>query len=154
MTEKIKDVVTRQLKPIMDERGYLMECLRADWDVFEKFGQAYITVCFPGVVKGWHYHKLQDDNFIGLVGNAKVVLFDEREDSPTKGVVNEFFLGEKNPVLLHIPKGVWHGFKAIGGKEAVILNVPTMTYNYEKPDEYRRPFDDPAVPYDWDIKMG
>ncbi len=154
MKRMIQDVQTRPLTPYLDERGYLMECLRSDWDVFEKFGQAYITVCFPEVVKAWHFHKLQDDNFICICGNAKVVLYDDRKGSTTNGVVNEFFMGEKNPILLHIPKYVWHGFKAIGHEKTVILNVPTNTYNYQEPDEFRRPFNDENIPYNWDIKMG
>src|SRR3989454_2745237 len=64
----IKDVRTKILKVIPDERGRLMETLRSDDDMFTKFGQAYITTAYPGVVKGWHYHKIQVDNFIGVKG--------------------------------------------------------------------------------------
>lgn len=149
----IDGVKIRKLNPIPDERGWLMELLRSDWEEYEKFGQAYITVCYPNVVKGWHHHKKQTDNFICIKGMAKVVLYDGREKSKTKGLINEFFIGEKNPALIKIPPLVIHGFKAIGGKEAYILNIPTELYNYAEPDEYRLPYDTKEIPYDWDTKM-
>jgi len=122
--------------------------------MFKKFGQVYITVGYPNVIKAWHYHKIQTDNFICIKGNAKVVLCDNRKDSSTYKKINEFFIGEKNPVLLTIPNHVWHGFKAIGGKKAVILNCPTELYNYDNPDEYRLQFNSKEIDYDWEIKMG
>src|SRR3989338_9118067 len=133
----IKDVRTKALKAIPDERGRLMETLRADDDLFIKFGQAYITTAYPGVIKGWHYHKIQVDNFIGVKGMFKVVLYDSREGSPTRGEVNEFFLGVHNPTLLQITRLVLHVFKAIGTEEAIMLNLPTEPYRYDAPDEFR-----------------
>lgn len=150
----INGVSIRRLNIIPDERGYLVELLRSDWPEFERFGQAYITACYPGIVKAWHYHKKQTDNFVCIKGMAKVVLYDAREGSPTFGMINEFFIGEKNPVLIKIPPLVYHGFKAIGGAEAVIINMPTELYNYENPDEHRLPFDDPSIPYNWEVKQG
>lgn len=154
MEKLIEGVHIRNLKVIPDERGYLMEILRSDWPEFERFGQVYITSCYPGIIKGWHYHKKQTDNFVCIKGMAKVVLYDARAESPTFGLINEFFIGERNPVLIKIPPLVYHGFKAIGGNEAVILNVPTELYNYSDPDEYRVPFDDPSIPYNWEVKQG
>ena len=150
----IDGVKVKKLKPIADERGRLMEILRSDDELFEKFGQAYITVGYPGVVKGWHYHRKQTDHFCAIYGMLKVVLYDPREDSPTRGEVNEFFMGIHNPILLKIPRLVYHGFKAVGTTEGIVLNIPTETYNYEEPDEYRvHPFDN-DIPYNWDIKEG
>lgn len=145
----IEGVKTRKLRLIPDERGYLMEMLRSDWEEYEKFGQVYITAVYSGVVKGWHYHKIQTDHFICVHGMAKVVLYDGREGSPTHGEVNEFFLGQQNPMLLKIPPGVMHGFKGIGQEMALIVNVPTELYNYEQPDEYRLPAHTDQIPYDW-----
>ena len=90
-----------------DERGRLMEMLRSDDDIFIKFGQVYMTTAYPGVVKGWHYHKIQTDSFIVVKGMMKVVLYDGRKESNTFGEVNEYFLGEYNPILLQIPKYVF-----------------------------------------------
>lgn len=150
----IDGVKVRSLKAIPDERGWLMELFRSDWEEFEKFGQLYITTCNPGVVKGWHYHKKQTDHFVCLRGMAKVVLYDARERSRTKGVVNEFFMGERNFILLKIPPLVYHGFKGIGNDEAWILNIPTEVYRYDEPDEFRIPYDSKDVPYDWNVRMG
>ena len=150
----IDSVKVRKLRLIPDERGYLMEMLRSDWEEYEKFGQVYITAVYPGVVKGWHYHKIQTDHFICVHGMAKVVLYDGREGSPTHGEVNEFFMGQQNPMLLKIPPGVMHGFKGIGQEMALIVNVPTELYNYEQPDEYRLPAYTDQIPYDWSRKDG
>lgn len=150
----IDGIETKHLRLVPDERGYLMEMLRSDWPEFKKFGQAYITACYPGVIKAWHYHKKQWDYFVCVSGMAKVVLYDSREGSPTKGLLNEFHLGHLNPLLLKIPPMVNHGFTAEGSQTALIINLPTELYNYQQPDEYRLPHDDPSIPYSWEIKHG
>jgi dTDP-4-dehydrorhamnose 3,5-epimerase len=150
----INGVQFKQLKWITDERGKLMEMLRSDDSIFQKFGQVYVTTCYPGVVKAWHYHKKQDDNFAVIKGMAKVVLYDQRADSSTKGTVNEFFTGEDNPLLIHIPRLVLHGFKAYGSKPAYVVNTVTEPYDHKEPDEFRvDPFDN-DIPYDWALKQG
>jgi dTDP-4-dehydrorhamnose 3,5-epimerase len=150
----IEGVKIRKLRVIPDERGFLMEMLRSDWEEFERFGQVYVTAAYPGVVKAWHYHRLQTDHFVCVHGTAKVVLYDRREDSPTYSQVNEFFIGERNPCLIKIPPLVLHGFKAIGQEITLMVNVPTELYNYDEPDEYRLPFDTPEISYDWALKHG
>src|SRR5206468_2986112 len=102
----IQGVVVRTLKQIHDERGYLMEMLRDDWPEFQRFAQSYVTIAYPGIVKGWHYHKKQTDHFVVVRGTAKVVCYDNRDRSPTKGKVNEFFPGERNPMLIQMPPTV------------------------------------------------
>jgi dTDP-4-dehydrorhamnose 3,5-epimerase len=155
MTQRLIDGVrTKLLRLNADERGSLMEVMRPDWDIFDKFGQAYVTTAYPNVVKGWHYHKKQHDNFACIRGMMKVALYDGRDDSPTKGLVNEFFIGERNPMLVKIPPYVYHGFKCIGTEEALIVNVPTAMYDYAEPDEYRLPPDTKAIPYDWGLAQG
>jgi len=150
----IEGVSKRKLRLIPDERGYLMEMLRSDWEEYDRFGQVYVTAVYPGVVKGWHYHKIQTDRFVCVHGMAKVVLFDGRDPSPTRGEVNEFFLGRFNPSLLVIPPGVMHGFKGISEDMALIVNVPTELYDYDQPDEYRLPAHTDQIPYDWSRKDG
>ena len=150
----IHGVKTKQLRVIPDERGRLAEMLRMDDDIFIKFGQCYFTTTYPGVVKAWHFHKIQTDNFVAVSGMFKVALYDVRDDSPTRGEVNEFFLGDYKPMLLQIPNGVYHGWKCISEHEGIVVNVSTEAYNYDEPDEYRLPFDTDEIPYDWDIAMG
>jgi dTDP-4-dehydrorhamnose 3,5-epimerase len=145
----IEGVKIKQLQVFKDERGYLMELLRSDDIIFEKFGQVYLTVAYPGVIKGWHWHKKQNDFFVVVKGNAKVVLYDIRENSKTKGKVEEFIMGEKNPILLKIPSMVAHGFTPIGDNPCFLINCPTEVYNREKPDEERLPFNTDKIPYNW-----
>ena len=150
----IEGVKIKKLKVVPDERGWLMEILRCDDEIFKKFGQVYLTTAYPGVVKAWHLHKIQTDNFTCIHGTMKVVLYDAREDSPTHGEVNEFFVGDKNPMLISVPPFVYHGFKAVGTETAYFLSVPTEQYNYETPDEYRLPPDTEEIPYDWVLDPG
>jgi len=150
----IDGIKLKKLKFIPDERGRLMEILRCDDDLFIKFGQVYMTTTYPQVIKAWHYHKLQFDSFICIKGMVKLVCYDAREDSKTKGEVNEFFVGEHNLSLIQIPPMVFHGWKCISETEAWVLNVVTEPYNYNNPDEFRLPYNSSEIPYDWQIKMG
>lgn len=150
----INGVKVKKLKVIPDERGNLMEIFRNDDEFFENFGQAYLTTAYPGVTKAWHYHKDQTDHMTVIKGMMKIVLYDDREDSPTKGEVNEFFVGVRNPVLVRIPKGIYHGFKCIGTEEALVINIPDKTYNYKTPDEFRVDPHKNDIPYNWDRKDG
>lgn len=148
----INGVIVKKLKVLADERGSLMEIVRADDECFKAdptYGQHYLTTAYPGVVKAWHYHQFQDDNFCVVKGMGKVALYDGRKDSPTFGQVNEFFIGEKNPCVIHIPRGVWHGYKAIGVEPCFLVNMVTKPYNYDEPDEHRAPYDGKETGYDW-----
>ena len=150
----IEGVRTKSLKVVPDERGWLMEILRCDDEIFSKFGQVYLTTAYPEVVKAWHYHKKQTDNFTCIKGMMKVALYDGRADSKTHGEVNEFFVGDKNPLLISVPPMVYHGFKAVGDETAYFLSVPTLPYNYREPDEFRLPPDTKEIPYEWILAPG
>ncbi len=148
----INGVKVKKLKAVPDERGHIMEIFRKDDEIFEKFGQIYITTAYHGVVKAWHYHKKQTDNFACVRGMMKVVLYDSRTGSSTKGEINEFFIGEHNNLLIQIPKMVTHGFKCISDYEAIIVNCPTECYNHKNPDEYRMDPHKSDIPYNWERK--
>ena len=150
----IDGVRVKRLKVIPDERGMLMEMLRDDDEFFQKVGQVYLSMVYPGVVKGWHYHKKQTDHFVFVKGMAKVVLYDDREGSGTRGEVNEYFMGEQNPILLVIPPLVLHGMKGIGTEPAYLINIPTEHYTYAEPDEFRVDPNSPEIPYRWERKDG
>lgn len=150
----IEGVLIKKLKVIPDERGRLMEMLRSDDSLFIKFGQIYMTSTYPGVVKGWHYHNKQIDNIVAVKGMLKLVIYDPREGSKTKGEVSEFFIGEYNPVLIQVPNGLYHGWKCVSESEAIVINCPTEVYDYEEPDEFRLPYDSEEIPYDWSLKHG
>ena len=150
----IRGVKTKVLRVIPDERGRLFEMLRRDDPMFLKFGQVYCTTVNPGVVKGWHYHKKQIDNFVCVSGMIKLVAYDSRSGSPTKGLVNEFFIGTHNPMLVQIPAGVLHGFKGISSHEAIVVNISTEPYHHVRPDEYRIDPRQNDIPYDWNRRDG
>jgi len=154
MATMIDGVKIKKLRVIPDERGRLMEILRSDDEFFTQFGQVYMTTAYPGVVKAWHYHKVQSDNMAVIRGMMKIVLYDSRRESKTFGEVNEFFAGEHNPVLIHIRPLVFHGFKCISTEEAVVINVPTEAYRYREPDEYRVDPHTKDIPYDWNRRDG
>lgn len=146
----INGVSIKPLKINTDERGRLAEILRSDDDIFKNFGQVYFTTAYPGVVKAWHYHKKQTDYFFCVKGMVKLVLYDARQESPTYKMVNEFFIGEHNPVLVVIPSYVYHGFKTISVEEAIMINIPTKAYNHNDPDEYRLEVHTDEIPYKWE----
>jgi dTDP-4-dehydrorhamnose 3,5-epimerase len=152
--EPIAGVKVKPLRLVPDERGWLMEILRSDdTAVFTKFGQVYVSATYPGVVKAWHFHRRQVDNFACVAGMVKLVLVDTRDDSPTQGAINEFFVGTRNPLLIQVPNLVYHGWKCISMEPSLVVNVPTEPYDYSEPDEYRlEPHG--TLPYDWSRKDG
>lgn len=150
----IEGVKVKILKVIPDERGRVMEILRCDDGLFVKFGQLYITTAYPGVVKAWHYHRMQTDNLAAVAGMVKVALYDARENSPTHKKVEEYFIGVHNPLLIQIPPMVYHGYKCVSNEEAIVVSCPTEPYNHKNPDEYRvDPFEN-DIPYNWLRKDG
>ena len=148
----INGVVIKPLRRIPDERGYIMHMLRADDPDFEKFGEIYFSTVYPGVVKAWHLHQEMILNYAVPFGMIKLVLYDERENSPTRGEVQEIFMGEQNYQLVKIPPHVWNGFKGVGPETAILANCASIPHD---PNEMiRREADDPSVPYDWALKHG
>jgi dTDP-4-dehydrorhamnose 3,5-epimerase len=154
MSRLIAGVEVKRLKPVPDERGRVVEILRADDPLFTKFGQATLTTAHPGAVKAWRTHLAQVNALAVLSGMVKLVLFDDRDDSETRGETNEFFAGDHNPILVKVPAGVTHGFKSVGSVEALVLNIASEPYRAKDPDETRL---DPVlneIPYDWDRRDG
>src|SRR3989338_1100308 len=128
----IKGVKVKKLKIITDERGRLMEILRSDDSIFKKFGQVYMTTAYPGVVKAWHWHARQEDNFTCVHGKMRLALYDARKSSPTCGEINDFVISPDDPALITIPKMVYHGFKCIGDQKAIVINTVTLPYKHKK----------------------
>jgi dTDP-4-dehydrorhamnose 3,5-epimerase len=151
--KRIEGVQVKPLKVVPDERGWLMEVLREDDELFGRFGQVYVSATYPGVVKAWHFHARQTDNFACIAGMIKLVLVDTRQGSPTRDTINEFFLGVHNPVLVQVPKLVYHGWKCISVEPSLVINVPDEPYDRKNPDEQRiAPHG--TLPYDWARKDG
>jgi dTDP-4-dehydrorhamnose 3,5-epimerase len=148
----IAGVAVKPLRRIPDERGCVMHMLRADDPEFERFGEIYFSTVRPGAIKAWHQHVEMTLNYAVVTGMIKLVLFDDREGSATRGEIQELFVGEENYCLVKIPPLVWNGFKGIGGGTAILANCATIPH---RTDEIRRL--DPLggrIPYDWSLRHG
>lgn len=150
----IHGVHVAPLEPKVDDRGRVMELLRADAPDFTAFGQVYLATAFPGVVKAWHTHRRKVEYLVCVAGMVKVALFDPRPDSPTRGEVDEFFIGVWRPQRLCVPTGVWHGLKCISTGEALVIITASELYNPADPDEVCLPPDSPEIPYAWEREDG
>ena len=145
----IAGVSITPLRQILDERGKIMHMLRSDAPGFQGFGEIYFSCVYPGAIKGWHIHSQMTLNYAVPHGHIKFVLYDDRDGSPTRGELQEIFLGPDNYCLVTVPPLVWNGFKGIGAEMAIVANCASIPHD---PDEIDRldPFD-PSIPYDWDI---
>ncbi len=146
----IEGVGIRPLLQIPDERGKVMRMLRATDPDFKEFGEVYFSVVFPGAIKGWHLHKRMTINYAVPFGRIKLVLFDDRSNSPTRGEIQEIFLGQDAYQLVTVPPFVWNGFKGYGSTEALVCNCASIVHD---PEEIERldPFSE-RIPYDWSLK--
>jgi dTDP-4-dehydrorhamnose 3,5-epimerase len=148
----IIDVFVKRLTTHLDERGYFREVVREDDDLLRHFGQSSITKTYPGVIKAFHWHHDQDDVWYVVDGMARVVLYDRREASPTRGVTQVIYAGDDNPVAILIPAGIAHGYQVLGTKPVILFYHVTKAYDPKNPDEQRIPFDDPEIGFDWSIR--
>ena len=147
--QKIDGVEIKKLNIIPDERGAIYHMLRRDDPLFEQFGEIYFSKVSPGVIKGWHIHKEMTLNYAVISGMIKLVLFDDREGSATRGNLMEIFMGEDNYLLVKIPKLIWNGFKGIGSKPAIVANCATLPHIKEEIGRLD-PFHN-HIPYKWDL---
>jgi dTDP-4-dehydrorhamnose 3,5-epimerase len=148
----IDGVMVRPLRQIPDERGKVMHMLRRDDPWFTEFGEIYFSVVYPGIIKGWHLHRKMTINYAVPSGMIKLVCYDERDGSPTKGRLQEIYVGEDHYALVTVPIGVWNGFKGVGAKPAIVANCASIPHD---PDEIVRldPFSD-RISYDWGVRHG
>ena len=146
----IDGIIITPLKQIFDERGKVMHMLRENSDLYTKFGEIYFSCTHPGAIKAWHLHKEMTLNYAVISGQIKCVFYDDREGSPTRGCIDEYFLSPENYCLVTVPPLIWNGFKGIGEKDSIVANFTNIPHD---PDEIIRkePFDN-AIPYDWFIK--
>jgi dTDP-4-dehydrorhamnose 3,5-epimerase len=152
VTQPIDGVLVKPLRQITDERGKVMHMLRADAPEFERFGEIYFSVVYPGAIKAWHLHEEMALNYAVPVGNIKMVLFDDRESSPTRGALMEIFTGPDDYKLIHVPPLVWNGFKGIGTEPSLVANCATAPHRADeivRMDPHSR-----TIPYDWALKHG
>lgn len=145
----IEGVKIKELKIFSDDRGCLMEVVKEGEPLFREIKQTTFTLAYPGVIKAFHWHRLQSDIWFFPSGSAQVVLHDLREESKTRGETQVVYMGERNPRVLLIPPEVAHGYRVLGEKPAGLIYHTTKAYDPANPDEERMPFDDPRVGFDW-----
>ena len=148
MVNTIAGVSVKRLVTHPDYRGTVTELSSNEWDFHpDPLVYVYAVTIRPGIVKGWIKHELQDDRVAILSGTIQVVLFDDREDSPTYEQVNEFYFSPHNRGLITIPKGVYHALRNVDIQDALFVNMPTKPYNHEKPDKLLLPIENELIPY-------
>ena len=144
----IHDVKITPLKIISDNRGKVIHMLRTDSQVFEKFGEIYFSTIYHQSIKGWHLHKESTLNYVCIKGKVKLVLFDNRKESSTKGVYQELILSPEDYFLVTIPPNIWNGFKGLDEAESIIANCLTLPHD-EKEIVRKDPFDK-SFSYKWE----
>lgn len=143
----VEGVLINPLKSIPDDRGAVMHMLRADAPHFQGFGEVYFSQVKFGKVKAWKRHKRMVQNFAVPFGNLRVVIYDDREHSPTRGNLQELTIGESNYQLLTIPAGVWYGFQAVGKGDALICNCASLMH--DPTESERAEVHSDQVPFTW-----
>lgn len=148
----IDGVCVKKLDKIPDERGVIYHMLKNSDEIFEEFGEIYFSKINPGAIKGWHIHKKMILNYTVVFGMIKLVLYDDRENSQTRGNLLEIFIGDDNYLLVKIPPFIWNGFKGIGDKPAIVANCSTLPHDKQE-IERLDPYSD-KIPYNWELKNG
>lgn len=146
----IEGVRIREIDHVPKRDGYLTELFRRDWKLDDlDVDQIFQVVLNPAAVSAWHAHEFTTDRLFISHGLVQIALYDAREESPTRGTVNEFRFGTVRPALVVVPPRVWHGLKSSSPRPSSILNIVDRAYDYEDPDHWRIPSDSPEIPFRW-----
>ncbi|PXW84739.1 dTDP-4-dehydrorhamnose 3,5-epimerase [Nitrosomonas sp. Nm84] len=141
-------VKKKEVPNIITGNGITTELWRPDWDVGPDQIRHMIHVILRGKsISAWHMHDFQVDTFFVINGSIKLVLFDDRADSATRGQTNVFHLSRMRPTLITIPPGIWHGLQNLDHTESSFINYFNNPYIHAEPDEWRLPFDTDKIPY-------
>jgi len=146
----IEGVKVVPLRRIPDERGTVMHMLRSSDPHFSRFGEIYFSTVYKDVVKGWHRHREMTLNYACIAGRIKLAMFDDRPESPTRGTLDEVFLGPDEYSLVVIPPGIWNGFKGMSEPYAIVANCATHPHDPARSDRLD-PFDN-HIPYRWEVR--
>lgn len=150
----IDGVILNPTAVIGDDRGVILELidLRQEyWSGGVPF--VYYGTCRPGRAKGWGMHREHTDRYMVLAGEMLLALFDDRDDSPTRGVVQEFYLTRDGLNQLTIPPGVWHAHLNVGTTDLHFANAPSAPFEHSAPDKWRVPIGDPRIPYTFKAEL-
>lgn len=150
LVDLIDGVHVHEVLHVPRDHGVVTEVFRPEWDPTGlPVVHVYQSRLFPGAIGAWSCHAKNVDRLFINQGLVKIVLYDGREESSTRGRLNEFHVGDARPTLLVVPTGIWHGIQNLGASDALMLNLPSNAYNYEDPDHYRLPYNTPEIPYIW-----
>ena len=147
----INGVIVSKKGIFPDDRGKILHIMKSTDEVFKSFGEVYCSTVYPGVVKGWHMHKRMTLNYVVLKGNIKFVLYDDRPDSSTYQVLQEFVIGENQYLMITVPPFVWNGFKGIGLDEAFVINFTDIPHDKEEIVRMD-PHNNDLIDYNWTLK--
>jgi dTDP-4-dehydrorhamnose 3,5-epimerase len=148
-------VTLRDIPVHVDDRGMVFEMFDPRWNwTGEPLVYAYCYTLRPGMIKGWAVHREHEDRYCIVTGEVEVVLYDERLDSPTTGLVAKVYLSDQCRRLMNIPIGVWHASRNIGQTDAFLVNFPTKLYNHERPDKFRLPLNNDRIPHQFEAPRG
>lgn len=155
LLDGIEGVHLREVRHVPRDHGVITEMYRSEWDpTGQPVVHSYQSRLFPGAIGAWSCHARSIDRLFVNQGHAKVVLYDGREDSPSFGKVREVHCGDVRPTFVVIPIGVWHGVQNLGTGDLLMINFPTLAYDYANPDHYRLPWDSEEIPYRWNAASG
>jgi dTDP-4-dehydrorhamnose 3,5-epimerase len=144
----INDVVITQLRQINDERGSILHMLRSDASEFTKFGECYFSEILPGAVKAWKRHSAQTQNITVPVGRVRLVIYDDRSLSDSRGNFAVINLGRPDAYLrVQIPPGLWYGFQCLNQIPALLANCADMPHDPSESEVL--PLDSDNIPYKW-----
>lgn len=150
--EKIENVSVREVRHVPRDHGVITEIFRPEWDPTGlPVVHVYQSRLFSGALGAWSCHRRSTDRLFVSQGHLKIVLYDDRDDSKSKGQIMEMHAGDVRPCLVVVPPGIWHGLQNLGHDDALVLNFPTEAYNYKDPDHYRLPYDSAEIPYQWNV---
>ena len=145
----------KRMNTLVDERGSLCEMFDERWEWPEEpLVYSYFCTLRPGVVKGWALHREHEDRYFVVYGEMEVTLYDDREESPTRGLLSQIYLTEFDRRLMNIPAGVWHADRNVGEKDVLLVNFPTRGFDHENPDKYRLPIDTELIPHSFGDARG
>lgn len=147
MAELLDGVVIRRLTHIADSRGALLGMMRSSDPWFERFGEIYFSKIEAGRIKAWRRHRLVTSNLAAPYGVVRLVLYDERADSPTYRELQVLLIGEQNYVLVTVPPGIWTGWQCVGTTAALLANCATEPHTDAEVE--REEWDSPRIPYQW-----
>ncbi|TQE83112.1 dTDP-4-dehydrorhamnose 3,5-epimerase family protein [Leptospira noguchii] len=144
----LEGVVITSLKEIFDPKGSVLHMIRADDPEYNGFGECYFSEINPGFVKAWKFHKKQTQNFTVPFGKIRLILFDSRENSKTKGKIQEIILGRpENYQRVTIPPQIWYGFTCISKEKAFIANFTDVPH--DPTESERLPEHNSFIPFTW-----